>query len=170
MSNRSLVFLLVLLLSLFLAIKYDVPTKMKAGVMRIIYGAEITRLDGVLVQVEGPNPNIANEGFTSETVRADLVAKLAKAGIKSLSQDLWQKTPGKPSLTLSVLAVKQAGEIYQYTVILEVDKNEGEDASPDKVTRKIIWSSEKTGEGNVSAIREAIVNITNILLQSHSEK
>lgn len=167
MSNRSLVSLLVLLLSVFLAVKFDVPTRLKVGVMRIIYGNEITRLDGVLVQVEIPNPDIASNGLTGESVRDDLVAKLAKAGVKSLPQDLWQKTPGKPSLTLSVLAVKQAGEIYQYTVTIDLDKSVGEDPAPGNEKRTPLWSTEKTGEGNISAIRTDINEITHVFLQAH---
>jgi hypothetical protein len=168
MSNRSLIFLLLLLLGVFLAVKFDLPTKVTIGLTNLIYGDEIRGIGGFRVLAEVPNPEIQREGITGESVRGTLVAALAKAGVKSLPDDLWQKTPGKPTLSLSVQAMKQAGGIYQYTVTIEVARSEAESAAPGAEKSKTIWSTYKIGEGGISDIRTKIDEITDLFLKARS--
>ncbi|MCX5819967.1 MAG: hypothetical protein NT047_08675 [Deltaproteobacteria bacterium] len=168
MSNRSLLFLLLLLLGVFLAVKFDLPTKVTIAVTNQIYGDEMRGIGGFRILAEVPNPEVAREGLTGESVRKALAAALAKAGVKSLPDDLWQKTPGKPSLSVSVQAVKQAGGIYQYTVTIEVVRSEAEGAAPGAEKNKTIWSTNKIGEGNVSDIRKNIDEITGVFLKARS--
>ena len=168
MSNRSLLFLLLLLLGVFLAVKFDLPTKVTIGVTNQIYGDEMRGIGGFRILAEVPNPEVEKEGLTGESVRRALAAALAKAGVKSLPDDLWQKTPGRPSLSISVQAVKQAGGIYQYTVTIEVVRSEAEGAAPGSERSKTIWSTNKIGEGDVSDIRKNIDEITDVFLKARS--
>jgi hypothetical protein len=168
MSNRSLLFLLLLLLSVFLVVKFELPTRVTIGVTNLIYGDEMRGIGGFRILAEVPNPEVEREGLTGESVRGALAAALAKAGVRSLPHELWQKTPGKPSLNVSVQAVKQVGGIYQYTVTIEVTKSEAEHSAPGSEKSKTIWSTYKMGEGDVSDIRTEINEITGIFLKAHS--
>jgi hypothetical protein len=168
MGNRSLMFLLLLLLGVFLAVKFDLPTKATIGVTNLIYGDEMRGIGGFRILAEVPNPEIQKEGLTGESVRRALADLLAKAGVKSLPDELWQKTPGRPSLTVSVQAVKQAGGIYQYTVTIEAVRSESEGAAPSAEKSKTIWSTYKMGEGDISDIRAKIDEITDVFLKARS--
>lgn len=168
MSNRSLLFLLLLLLGVFLVVKFDLPTKVTIGVTNLIYGDEMKGIGGFRILAEVPNPEVEKEGLTGESVRGDLAAALAKAGVRRLPDEIWQKTPGKPSLSVSVQAVKQAGRIYQYTVTIEVVRSEAEGAVPGSEKSKTIWSTYKIGEGDVSDIRKNINEITDVFLKARS--
>jgi hypothetical protein len=168
MSNRSLLFLLLLLLSVFLVVKFDLPTRVTIGVTNLIYGDEMRGIGGFRVTADVPNPEVEKAGLTGESIRKALAAALEKAGVKSLPDELWQKTPGKPSLNVSVQAVKQAGGVYQYTVTIEVARSEAEGAAPGAEKSKTIWSANKIGEGDVSAIRTNIDEITGIFLKARS--
>jgi hypothetical protein len=168
MGNRSIVFLLLLLLGVFLAVKFDLPTRATIGVTNLIYGDEMRGIGGFRVQAEVPNPEIQQEGLTGESVRGTLAAALEKAGVKILPEEVWQKTPGRPSLTVSVQAVKQPGGIYQYTVTLEAVRSEAEDAAPGSEKSKTIWSAYKMGEGDVSEIRIKINEMTEVFLKARS--
>jgi hypothetical protein len=168
MSNRSLLFLLLFVLAIFLVVKFDVPMNVKIGVTNLIYGDEMRGITGFRVSVDAPNPELEKDGLHREEVRQELTAKIEKAGVKSLPYELWQKTPGKPSLSVSVQAVKQAGGIYQYTVTIEVTKTEAENSAPGSEKSKTIWSTYDMGEGDVSDIRTNINEITGIFLKAHS--
>lgn len=168
MGNRSIAFLLLLLLGVFLAVRYDLPTKATVGITNLIYGDEMKGIDGFRILADVPNPEIHKEGLTGEAVRETLAAVLQKAGVKILTDELWQKTPGRPSLTISVHAVKQPGNIYQYTVTLEAVRSESEGGGPGGDKNKTIWSANKIGEGNISEIRMKINEITGLFLQARS--
>ena len=168
MSTRSLLFLLLLLLGVFLAVKFDLPTKVTIGMTNLIYGDEMRGIGGFRIAAEVSNPEVEREGLSGESVREALVAALAKAGITSLPNELWQKTPGKPSLSVSVQAMKQAGGIYQYTVTIEVVRSEAEHTALGAEKSKMIWSTHRMGEGDVSDIRKNINEITDIFLKARS--
>jgi hypothetical protein len=168
MGNRSLLFLLLLLLGVFLAVKFELPTKVTIGVTNLIYGDEIRGIGGFRILAEVPNPEVEKEGLSAASVRGSLVAALEKAGVKSLPDELWQKTPGKPSLSISVQALKQAGGIYQYTVTIEAVRREAEGSVPGAEKSKAIWSTYKMGEGDVSDIRAKIGEITGLFLKARS--
>jgi hypothetical protein len=168
MGNRSLLFLFLLLLGVFLAVKLDLPTKVTIGVTNLIYGNEMRGIGGFRILAEIPNPEIRKEGLTGESVCEALTAALEKAGVKSLPDELWQKTPGRPSLTVSVQAVKQAGNVYQYTVTIEAVRSEVEGAVPGAEKSKTIWSANKMGEGDISDIRLKINEIMDLFLKARS--
>jgi hypothetical protein len=168
MGNRSLLFLFLLLLGVFLAVRHELPMKATIGVTNLIYGDEMRGIGGFRILAELPNPEIRREGLTDESVREAMVAALAKVGVKNLTDELWRKTPGKPSLTVSVQAVKQAGGIYQYTVTIEAVRSEAEGALPGAEKSRTIWSAFKMGEGDISDIRAKINEITDLFLKARS--
>ena len=55
MSNRKLFFLLILLLGVFMVVKFDLVTIAKIGVANLVYGDEMRCIDGFRVLVEIPN-------------------------------------------------------------------------------------------------------------------
>jgi hypothetical protein len=125
-------------------------------------------IGGFRILAEVPNPEVQREGLTGGSIREALAAALAKAGVRSLTDELWQKTPGKPSLSVSVQAVKQAGGIYQYTVTIEAVRSEAEGALPGAEKSRTIWSAFKMGEGDISDIRAKINEITDLFLKARS--
>lgn len=168
MSNRSLLFLLLLVLAIFLVVKFDVPTNVKIGVTNLIYGDEMRGIKGFRVSVDAPNPELEKDGLRREEVRQELTAKIEKAGVKILWDEEWRKTPGKPVLSVSIQAVKIEKQNYQYTVTIEVTKSEAESSAPGSEKSKTIWSTYEIGEGAVSDIRTNINEITGIFLKAHS--
>jgi hypothetical protein len=168
MGNRSLLFLVLLLLGVFLAVRFDLPMKATIVMTNLIYGDEMKSIGGFRILADVPNPEIQKEGITGESVRGALTDALVKAGVKSLSEEIWRKTPGRPSLSISVQAVKQAGRIYQYTVTIEAVRSEADGVPPGAEKSKTIWSTYKIGEGDVSGIRAKIDEITDVFLKARS--
>jgi len=168
LSNRSLLFLLLFVLAIFLVVKFDVPTNVKIGVTNLIYGDEMRGIKGFRVSVDAPNPELEKDGLRREEVLRELTAKIEKTGVRILPDELWQKTPGKPSLNVSVQAVKQEKQNYQYTVTIEVTKSEAENSAPGSEKSKTIWSTYEMGEGGVSDIRTNINEITSVFLKARS--
>jgi len=168
MSNRSLLFLLLFVLAIFLVVKFDLPTQVKIGVTNLIYGDEMKNIKGFRVSVDSLNPELEKDGLRREEVLQELAAKIEKAGIRSLPYELWQKTPGKPSLSVSVQAVKLEKQNYQYTVTIEVTKSEAENSAPGSEKSKTIWSTYGMGEGDVSDIRTKIDESTGVFLKARS--
>ena len=58
MSNRSLLFLLLFVLAIFLVVKFDVPTNVKIGVTNLIYGDEMRGVKGLRISVDAPNGKV----------------------------------------------------------------------------------------------------------------
>jgi hypothetical protein len=168
MSNRSLLFLLLFVLAIFLVVKFDVPTNVKIGVTNLIYGDEMRSVKGLRISVDAPNPELEKDGLRREEVLGELTAKIEKAGIKILSDEEWRKTPGKPVLNVAILAVKVEKQNYQYTVTIEVTKSEAENAAPGSEKSKTIWSTHEMGEGGVSDIRMNINQIMGVFLKARS--
>ncbi len=96
MSIRKLFFLLLLLLGAFLIVKFDLVTMAKIRVSNMIYGNEMRGIDGFRIVAEVPNPEVERDGLTRRSIRESLITPLAKAGVKNLSDELWNKTPGRP--------------------------------------------------------------------------
>ena len=111
---------------------------------------------------------VEQDGLTGKTIHKSLVAALEKAGVKNLSDELCQKTPGKPSLVISVQTVKQADRrgTYQYVVNINVTKSRAEGNALGTQKDEIIWSASEIGEGNVEDIRKEIINITDEFLKA----
>jgi hypothetical protein len=170
MRNRSLFTLLLFMLAVFLIVKFDMVTKVKVGVTGMIYGNEMRSMKGFRVVVASPSPELAKEGLSQETIRQELIAKLEKAGVKSLMEWEWQKIPGKPVLNVAVNSLKTGSGLYQYTVTMEVEKSEDLQTpaavSSEKV--KTIWSTSGMGEGDVSDVRTKINETANLFLKAYS--
>ena len=64
MSTRSMLFLLLFLVAIFLAVRFDVPTQVKMGVTNLIYGDEMRGMKGFRVVVETVIPELEKEGLT----------------------------------------------------------------------------------------------------------
>jgi hypothetical protein len=168
MRLRSQIFVLLFLLAIFIAVRFDVPTKVKFGATNLIYGDEMRSFRGFRLFVESLIPELEKEGLTREMILRELTTKLEKAGIKSLGQAEWQKTPGKPALNVLVNATKTGDGRYQYSVTIEVGKSEllSSGAYSEKI--KAIWTSSGMGEGDVADIRATINEEAGFFLKSHS--
>lgn len=168
MSNRSLLFLLLFVLAIFLVVKFDLPTQVKIGVTNLMYGDEMRGIKEFRVSVDAPNPELEKDGLRREEVLQELTAKIEKAGIKILPDEEWRKTPGKPVLNATIHAAKVEKQNYQYTVTIEVTKSETENSAPGSEKSKTIWSTSGMGEGDVSDIRTNINEITGVFLKARS--
>jgi len=168
MGNRSLLFLLLFVLAIFLVVKFDLPTQVKIGVTNLIYGDEMRSIKDFRVSVDPLNPELEKEGLTREAVLQTLTAALEKAGIKILSDEEWRKTLGKPVLNATIQAVKLEKQNYQYTVTIEVMKSEAYDSASRSEKIKTIWSTYDMGEGDVSDIRDRINEKMGFFLRAHA--
>ena len=69
MSTRSMLFLLLFLVAIFLAVRFDVSTQVKMGVTNLIYGDEMRGMKGFRVVVETVIPELEKEGLTRAGLR-----------------------------------------------------------------------------------------------------
>ena len=170
MRHRSLFTLLLLMLAVFLIVKFDVTTTVKVGVLNIIYGNEMRGIKGFRVVVACPSSELEKEGLSQDTIRQGLISTLEKAGVKSLTEWEWQKIPPKPVLNVTITAMKTGSGLYQYTVTMEVEKSEKVQTSAAVFSEKVktIWSTSGMGEGDVSDVRAEINEATNLFLKAYS--
>lgn len=168
MSTRSMLFLLLFVLAIFLAVRFDVPTQVKMGVTNLIYGDEMRGMKGFRVVVETLIPELEKEGLTREALLEELSTTLEKGGIRALGDAEWQKTSGKPVLNVTVHATKTGDGRYQYSVTIEVGKSEGPDSFAYSEKIKTLWLTSGMGEGGVSDIRAMIKEEARFFLKSHS--
>jgi len=169
LSNRSLLFLLLFVLAIFLVVKFDLPTQVKIGVTDMIYGDEMRGMKSFRVVVEPLSPELEKDGLRREEVLQKLTAKIEKAGIRNLAEKEWRKTPGKPILHVTVDATKTGDSLYQYSVMIEVTKSEPprSGAGSEKITT--LWSSSDMGEGDASSLRASINEKIGFFLRAHEK-
>jgi hypothetical protein len=168
MSNRSLLFLLLLLVAVFLAVKLDLPTKLKIGVTNWIYGDEMREIYGFRVSADISSPELEKEGLTREKLRERLTAALLKAGIKTLPDEEWRQTPGRPLFSFAIQAAKLKPGKYQYTITIDVTKSETRSAASVSEKRKLLWSVSAMGEDNIADILLKIDEITSVFLKARA--
>jgi hypothetical protein len=168
MRNRSLLFLLLLLVAVFLVVKFDLPTKLKIGVTNLIYGDEMREIHGFRVSADIFSPELEKEGLTREALLEKLTAALLKAGIKTLSDEMWRQTPGRPVINVMIQAAKLEQGKYQYTVTIDVTKSEATGAAAGSEKSKLLWSVSAMGEDNVAGILLKIDESTNFFLKARS--
>jgi hypothetical protein len=163
-----MVFLMLIVVAGFLAVKFDIPTQVKMGVANLIYGDEIRKMKGFRVAIEAIAPELEKGGLTRDEIVRDISAILEKGGIKVLSNQEWEKTIDKPVLNASVLATKTGDSKYQYSVTIEVGKHE--DPKPGTYSGKIktLWLTSGVGEGLLPDIRARIKGETELFLKCHS--
>ena len=168
MSTRSLLFLLLFVLAIFLADRFDVPTQVKMGVTSLIYGDEMRSMKGFRVVIETLIPELEKEGLTREALQEELSTMLEKGGIKALGDKEWHNTSGKPVLNVTVNATKTGDSQYQYSVTIEVVKSESKDSGVYPQKNKTLWITSAMGEGGVPDIRAKIMKEARFFLKSHS--
>jgi hypothetical protein len=168
LSARSISFLLLLVLAIYLAVRFDVPTQVKMGVTNLIYGDEMRSMKEFRVVVEILIPELEKEGLTREALLIELSTTLEKGGIKVLGDMEWQKTSGKPVFNVIVNATKMGDSRYQYSVTIEIGKSEGLDSSAYSEKIKTLWLTSGMGEGGISDIRAMIREGVRFFLKSHS--
>jgi len=168
MSNRFLLFLMLIMLATFLAVKFDVPAQVKMGVANLIYGDEMRGMKEFRLVVETLTPELEKEGLTRETLLKELSTMLEKGGIRVLGEQEWQKTSGKPVFNVEVYATKTGDKRYQYSVTIEVGKDE--EPKPGTYSKKIktLWLTSGAGEGGIKDISARIKDETSLFLKSHS--
>jgi len=151
-----------------LVVKFDVTTQVKIGVTNMLYGSDMRALTGLRVVVEPLHPELEKDGLRTEDIFRELAARVEKSGVRRLTDDEWQRAPGKPALTAAIEAVKLDREKYQYTVSLEATKTEagGPVAGGQKVTT--IWSTSGMGEGSVADIRAKINEVTELFIKARA--
>jgi hypothetical protein len=163
-----MLFFLLFVLAIFLAVRFDVPMQVKMGVANLIYGDEMRGIKGFRVVVEALTPELEKEGLTRKALLEELSTTLGKGGIRVLGDAEWQKTSDKPVLNVAVYATKTGDDRYQYSVTIEVGKNEGSKSGSYSEKIKTLWLTSGVGEGGVSDIRERIKEETGLFLKSHS--
>ena len=163
-----MLFLILLVLATFLAVRFDVPAQVKMGVANLIYGDEMREVKGFRVVVETLAPELEKGGLTRETLLKELSIMLEKGGIRVLGDSEWQKTSGKPVFNIAVYATKTGDNRYQYSVTIEVGKNEAPKPGAYSEKIKTLWLTTGVGEGGIPDIRDRIKKETGLFLKSHS--
>ena len=81
-------------------------------------------IKGLLVVVEDLSSEIENEGFTTDQIQTDVVAKCKGAGIKVLSSEESLKVAGYPILAVIVDVKKfQGNGHYLYSIHVDLHQN-----------------------------------------------
>ncbi len=168
MSNRSLLFLLLLLVAVFLAVKLDVPMKLKIGMTNWLYGDEMREIHRFRVSADISSPELEKEGLTRETLLERLTTALLKAGIKTLPDEEWRQTPGRPLFSVAIQAAKLEQGKYQYTITIDVTTSETRGAASVSEKSKLLWSISAMGEDNVADILLKIDEITSVFLKARA--
>jgi hypothetical protein len=166
MGNRSLLSLLILIILVFVIVKIDLFTKVKAGVTNMIYGNKIGEMKSLHVAVEAVPVDLEKEGLTRETIRGELSAAVEKGGVRNLTEEEWQNMPDRPTLNATINATKVAEGRYQYSVALEVIKREPLDPGEYNAKHDSVWFSSGVGEGSVADIRTRIAREMALFLKA----
>ena len=120
-------------------------------------------LAGVLVLVEGLNPDVERQVVTQSTLQTDVEVKLRQVGIRVLTETEWLAAPGSPSLSVAVDAVSlslgEARPVYAVVVRLELSQKVALHRNPVIALRAPTW---RTGSivaataGKVDKVREYV--------------
>jgi hypothetical protein len=168
---RKPVLIILLVLAFFLTVKFDLLTTAKLGLENLFYKQDIQRIGSFHILVEVTNPEIEREGLTRESIRKTVAQMLEKSGVRIIPEELWQKTPGRPSLNIWVNALPAEGQkgIYQYMINIAVTRKEDTaDTLGVPQKDKVIWSTSELGKDDVKAIRNEINRLTEKFLKAHS--
>jgi hypothetical protein len=97
-----------------LAICSHAAAHIRIGQPEVLKGLEVVRLE-----IERIKPEIERDGLFREDLQSDIELKLRLAGIRVLSEEEAQKTPGAPLLHLNVDAMKCSfGYVYNIGLYL----------------------------------------------------
>jgi hypothetical protein len=163
-----MLFLLLFVLAVFLAVRFDVPTQAKIGMLNLMYGDEMRSIKKFRLLIDPLSQDLEKEGLTHEGISAELALLLEKGGIRVLEEAEWQNTSSKPVLNLTVQATLEEKGRFQYSVTLEVGKSKEtvRDAFPEK--SKTLWLTSGAGVGGVTEICAMIENQARFFIKSHS--
>jgi hypothetical protein len=168
---RKLFLILVLLLAVFLTVKFDWLTTAKLGFENLFYKQDIQRIGSFHILVEVTNPEIERAGLTRESIRETVARMLEKSGVGIIPEELWQKTPGRPSLNIWINALPVEGQlgIYQYMINIAVTRKEDDEGAPALQQKdKVIWSTSELGKDDVKAIHNEIMLLTEKFLKART--
>jgi hypothetical protein len=166
MSNRTLVFLILVLIAVFLIVKLDVITKVKVSGTNLIYGEEMRGIKALRVVVDPLIPELEKAGLTREAIRLEIEPVLVKNGIRALDEETWKKTPAKPSLNVAIDATMTEGGLYQFNVTISIMTSEEQRPGALAEKLKLIWVTSGMGEGGVSDIRARISQEMELFLKA----
>jgi len=169
---RKLFLIILLVLAVFLMVKFDLLTTAKLHLENLFYKQDIQRIGSFRILVEVTNPEIELEGLTRESIRKTVAEALEKSGVGIIPEELWQKTPGRPSINIWVNALPVADQkgIYQYMINIAVtQKDDATDTPGIPQKDKVIWSTSELGKNDVNAIRNEITLLIEKFLKAHSD-
>ena len=73
-------------------------------------------LEGVYLAVEDLNPEIEQDGLTTNHIKGDIEQRLRLAGIKVLSEEEWKKEEGSPYLYVNAHIMKVMNGVYVFNI------------------------------------------------------
>ena len=73
-------------------------------------------LEGVYLAVEDLNPEIEQDGLTTNHIKGDVEQRLRLAGIKVLSEEEWKKEKGSPYLYVNAHIMKVMNGVYVFNI------------------------------------------------------
>jgi hypothetical protein len=73
-------------------------------------------LPGLTVVIEPMSPSAEQDGLTQSQLQVDVEQRLRASGIRVLTKEEWQKTPGSPYLYINVAALKKDYGLYAYAI------------------------------------------------------
>jgi hypothetical protein len=134
-------------------------------------------LPGVYVIVEELQPNllkyeksVRDFDLNQSRIQKEIEAKLAAAGIRLLSREEWQKTPGRPVLYVNVNTHESEKYWFAYDIKLELRQVVILEANPAVKTLADTWSINITGItniGNLKLIGQDLGVLTGRFIQSY---
>lgn len=169
MNYRSMLYSLLALVVVFLAVKYDVPKNMHIAAMNLLYGNDMKKIPGFLIVVDPLIPELENAGLTRDSLLLAAMARVKEAGIQTLTVEDWQERPDKPSLNITINATKSGNDLFQYSAVIGVEKNDPRDtAGTYRAKVDTIWGTSGMGEGNVADIRLKIDEMLDLFIKAHA--
>jgi len=168
---RKPILIILLILAVFVTVKFDLLTAAKLGLENLFDKQDIQRIGSFHILVEVANPEIEQAGLTRESIRIIVAQMLEKSGVGIIPEELWQKTPGRPSLNIWVNALPAEGQkgIYQYMINIAVTRREDDSGVPAIPQKdKVIWSTSELGKNDIKAIRNEITRLTDKFLKARS--
>jgi hypothetical protein len=169
MRNRSVLVMLLVLLAIFLTVKFDLLRTVRTGITNMLYGDELRAIKGFRIHVDLANPELAMDGLTGESIRTLLTTVFGNAGTTVLTDNSWEKIPGRPSFNVSISATKQPEGGYQYVVSMDLSQDAAKSNISGTQNQKIVWASSEMGTGRVEDIRKEIDSMVQMFLNVRSD-
>ncbi|MHB8090550.1 MAG: hypothetical protein ACYDH8_02915 [Syntrophales bacterium] len=118
-------------------------------------------LAGFYVIVEELQPNLLKyEKYAKQFdlnkagIQRDVERQLTKAGIRVLSHEEWQKTPGQPVFYVNVNTHESEKYWFSYNIKIEVRQVVSLEANPAVKTFADTWSLSLTGMANIGSLKQ----------------